>query len=55
MSERYLVTGVQLASLQILIIKREREVLIHEIMDKQFVGNSTRTIEDDVRTILKVI
>jgi hypothetical protein len=54
MSERYLVTGAQLALLQETESKTERKQMVDEIVDKQFVGNSELTVEEDAKkTILK--
>lgn len=39
MSERYMVTGVQLGMLQALNDKYERAKLIEEIIENQYVGN----------------
>ena len=55
MSERYLVTGVQLGMLKVLVDKADVHHLIDNILDDQFVGNSKRNIKDDVRTVSKVI
>lgn len=52
MSERYLVTGAQLALLQELESKIERKQLIDEIVDKQFVGNSELSIVKDVKNVV---
>ena len=38
MGERYYITGVQAGMLQTLELK-EREKLVEEIIDKQFIGN----------------
>jgi hypothetical protein len=54
MSERYLVTGAQLALLQETESKIERKQIVDEIVDKQFVGNSELTVEKDAKnTVLK--
>lgn len=54
MSERYLVTGAQLALLQETKSKIERKQMVDEIVDKQFVGNSELTVEKDAKnTVLK--
>jgi len=52
MSERYLVTGVQLGMMKAMTLE-QIEKIIDEIIDKQFVGNSTRNLNDDVRSISK--
>lgn len=54
MSERYLTTGAQLGMLISLSERDERQKVVDEIIDKQFVGNSTRKIEDDVRSVSKI-
>ena len=55
MSERYLVTGVQLGILKAIEDKADIHNLIDNIIDNQFVGNSTKDIKDDVRTISKIL
>lgn len=47
MSERYLITGVQLGMLKYLD-KESKEKLIDEIIEKQFIGNSCNHILVDV-------
>jgi len=47
MSERYLITGVQLGMLCALD-KKDRCKLVDEILDKQFIGNSDKSIGEDV-------
>lgn len=51
MSERYLVTGVQ-PSLIKLSNEKARELLINDIIEQQFIGNSEKSIEDDVQRVL---
>lgn len=59
MAGRYLVTGVQLGMLKALfqtvdkelIANKEGILIIDEILEKQFVGNSFNTIEQDVKII----
>lgn len=54
MSERYLVTGAQLGILIASSEQEKRQEIVDEIIDKQFVGNSDRKIEDDVRSVSKI-
>ena len=51
MSERYLITGVQLGCLFAFNNKKKREELMDEIVEKQFLGNSKKKIEEDVKSI----
>ena len=51
MAGRYLVTGVQLGMLKALEDKAERDKLVDDIINDQFVGNSDQDIKDDVREI----
>lgn len=55
MSERYLVTGVQLGMMQALQTEKEREKLVDEIVDKQFISSSGQPIEADVTNIIKML
>lgn len=55
MSERYLVTGVQLGMLKALTDESDIHHLIDNIIDNQFVGNSYKNIQDDVKIVSKVI
>lgn len=54
MSERYLVTGVQLAMLTETENKEERKKLVDEIVDKQFITNSEFNILTDVETVTRM-
>jgi len=54
MSERYLVTGVQLAMIQALPMEQERKNLIDEIVEKQWIANSVNIIESDVTRLIKM-
>jgi hypothetical protein len=49
MSERYLITGVQLGTLQV-IEGNDRINLIDKITNEQFIGNSKKNIKEDVKT-----
>jgi hypothetical protein len=51
MSERYLITGVQLGMLKLLKTEKERNKLIDEVLDKQFLGNSKKDIAEDTKSI----
>jgi len=51
MTERYLVTGVQLGMFFAFDDKKQREELMDEIVENQFLGNSKKKIEDDVKSI----
>jgi hypothetical protein len=56
MGGRYLVTGVQLGTLLALskINADKCNKLINELIEKQFVGESNRSIKDDIRTVSKI-
>lgn len=55
MGERYLITGVQLSMLHILKTEEEREKLVDEILDKQYVGKTNNTnIEKDAKRIAEL-
>lgn len=47
MSERYMVTGVQLGMLQALNDKYERAKLIEEIIENQYIGNLCAECDND--------
>lgn len=47
MSERYMVTGVQLGMLQALNDKYERAKLIEEIIENQYIGNLCTECDND--------
>jgi|APFre7841882654_1041346.scaffolds.fasta_scaffold555652_1 hypothetical protein len=51
MSERYLVTGVDLAMLITELEKNKRQKIVDEIIDKQFIGNSDTNIVDDASSV----
>jgi len=55
MSERYLVTGVQLSMLEITDSSIDRHKLVEDIVDKQFIANSEQPIEVDVHNIIKML
>lgn len=55
MPERYLVTGVQLGMLEVMDSIDRHKLIEDSIVEKQFVGNSNRSIEDDVKIVSKVI
>jgi len=55
MAGRYLVTGVQLGMLVGIDKQDERKALVDKITDKQFVGNSSEHIENDVDKIIEVV
>ena len=54
MAGRYLITGVQLGMLVDMKSRKDREVLAKEIEDKQYVGFSNGTIEQDAKIIAKI-
>jgi len=51
MSERYLVSGAQLGTLLALEEKEQRQKIVDEIIDKQFIGNSDTNIVDDASSV----
>jgi hypothetical protein len=51
MASRYLITGVQIGMLMVFSKVHAQDELLKEIEDKQFVGTSKNSIEDDVATI----
>lgn len=58
MGERYLVTGAQLGLFEAMgKINDSKKIkeLVDEIIDKQFVGNTTNHIKKDVKTVEKVL
>lgn len=53
MSERYVITGVQLGMLHVVVRKDAREAIINDIIDKQFIGNSDKKVEKDALFLSK--
>ena len=53
MSNRYLITGVQLGMLIALPKQQDRQKLVDEIQDKQWVGVSDKSIIADVKRVVK--
>lgn len=51
MSERYILTGVQLAMLSEIDDRSRRKEIMEEIIDKQFIGNSNNNIIKDVEKL----
>jgi hypothetical protein len=51
MSERYLVTGVDLAMLITELERNKRQKIVDEIVDKQFIGNSDTSVIEDAKSI----
>lgn len=51
MSERYLVSGVNLAMLITELERNKRQKIVDEIIDKQFIGNSDTNVVDDASSI----
>ena len=47
MGERYLITGAQLGSLQAINNELERKRIIDEIIDTQFIGWSSNSVDKD--------
>lgn len=57
MGERYLITGTQLGTL-ITLCKTDADgcnKMLNDIIEQQFVGDSNRKINDDLRTVSKVL
>lgn len=54
MGERYLITGVQLGML-IEIPKEQRQKTVEQIIDKQFIGESSSSIEDDTKLLVRIL
>jgi hypothetical protein len=51
MAGRYLITGTQIGMLIAIESKDEREKLLKEIEEKQYVGDSERDILEDIKVI----
>ena len=54
MAGRYLVTGVQLGMLITIKEQKDREVLVSEIEDWQYVGSSSNPVKDDCKKVEKL-
>ena len=52
MSDRYWITGVQLGVLITIPSHKQRQDLVNEIVDKQFIGNSNEQDEDELAKII---
>jgi hypothetical protein len=55
MAGRYLITGVQLGMLVAIRTQEERQTLAKQIEDKQYVGFSNSSIEQDVEMAEKIV
>lgn len=55
MAGRYLITGVQLGMLVALPKQEERQKLVEEISEKQFLCNSDLQIDVDVYRVSKIL
>ena len=55
MSERYLITGVQLGILVASPTEQERQMLVDTIIEKQFIATSGQPVEADVHNIIKML
>ena len=55
MSERYLITGVQLGILVASPTEQERQMLVDTIIEKQFIATSGQSVEADVHNIIKML
>ena len=51
MAGRYLVTGVQLGMLIGIEEQKDRQVLVNEIEDNQYVGYSRKDIKEDCKEV----
>ena len=51
MAGRYLVTGVQLGMLLAINSKEEKEKIINNIIEEQFIANSGNDIKEDCKII----
>ena len=57
MGERYLITGVELGMFQVFAKENKPDKinkLVEEIIDKQFVGNTSNPIKQDVNLVSKM-
>lgn len=50
--ERYLINGVQLGMLIAINDSEKRKKVVDEIIDKQFVGNSNNSVEQDCEKVI---
>lgn len=53
-SERYIITGVQLGLLYVEPNEKKRKKLVDEIIDKQFIGNSENKVTEDCKKYVKL-
>lgn len=51
MAGRYLITGVQIGMLLAINSKKERAKILKEIQEKQFIGNSNKSVKDDAKSL----
>jgi len=55
MAGRYLVTGVQLGMLIGIKEQKDRQVLVDEIENEQYIGHSSNPIKEDCLAMIKAI